>query len=152
MTLSYLRFCRMFTSGSSHPLSFGHPNYIYIKKTCSTHGRVRNAYTSVERIEVLYADGRIILVAARKEIRFDNMAWFQQATWSVSSTLQWAFVFRKRMAFLGKLSDHQLLKKDYFMDLVDTEQSKSHTTHIKIVIDGCNSIAFDWINKHTISL
>jgi hypothetical protein len=26
---------------------------------------------------------------------------------------------------------------------------KSHTTHIKIFIDGCNSIQFNWINKHT---
>jgi hypothetical protein len=27
---------------------------------------------------------------------------------------------------------------------------KSHATHIKIFIDSCNSIQFDWINKHTI--
>jgi hypothetical protein len=33
-----------------------------------------------------------------------------------------------------------------------TGWSKSHATHIKIFIDGCNSIQFDWINKHTISL
>jgi hypothetical protein len=32
------------------------------------------------------------------------------------------------------------------------ELSKSHATHIKIFIDGCNSVQFDWINKHTISL
>jgi hypothetical protein len=30
--------------------------------------------------------------------------------------------------------------------------SKSHATHIKICIDGCNSIQFDGISKHTISL
>jgi hypothetical protein len=30
--------------------------------------------------------------------------------------------------------------------------SKSHATHIKIFIDGCNSIQFDCINKHIISL
>jgi hypothetical protein len=30
--------------------------------------------------------------------------------------------------------------------------SKSHATHIKIFSVGCNSIQFDWINKHTISL
>jgi hypothetical protein len=35
---------------------------------------------------------------------------------------------------------------------VYTEWSKSHATHIKISIDGCNSIQFDWINKHTILL
>jgi hypothetical protein len=29
---------------------------------------------------------------------------------------------------------------------------KSHTTHTKIFIDGCNSIQFNWINKHTILL
>jgi hypothetical protein len=34
----------------------------------------------------------------------------------------------------------------------NTEWSKSHANHIKIFIDGCNSIKFDWINKHTISL
>jgi hypothetical protein len=33
-----------------------------------------------------------------------------------------------------------------------TGWSKSHTTRIKIFINGCNSIQFDWINKHTISL
>jgi hypothetical protein len=33
-----------------------------------------------------------------------------------------------------------------------TGWSKSHATHIKIVIDGWNLIQFDWINKHTISL
>jgi hypothetical protein len=33
-----------------------------------------------------------------------------------------------------------------------TGWSKSHATHIKIFIDGCNSVQFDWINKHTISL
>jgi hypothetical protein len=30
--------------------------------------------------------------------------------------------------------------------------SKSHTTYIKIFTDGCKSIQFDWINKHTILL
>jgi hypothetical protein len=29
---------------------------------------------------------------------------------------------------------------------------KSHATHIEIFIDGCNSVHFDWINKHTILL
>jgi hypothetical protein len=33
-----------------------------------------------------------------------------------------------------------------------TGWSKSHATHIKIFIDGCGSIQFNWINKHTISL
>jgi hypothetical protein len=33
-----------------------------------------------------------------------------------------------------------------------TGWSKSHVIHIKIFIDGCNSIQFDWINKHTMSL
>jgi hypothetical protein len=30
--------------------------------------------------------------------------------------------------------------------------SKSNATHIKVFFEGCNSIQFDWINKHTISL
>jgi hypothetical protein len=29
-----------------------------------------------------------------------------------------------------------------------TGRSKSHANHIKIFIDGCNSIQFNWINKH----
>jgi hypothetical protein len=33
-----------------------------------------------------------------------------------------------------------------------TGWSKSHATHIKIFIDGCNSVQLDWINKHTLSL
>jgi hypothetical protein len=33
-----------------------------------------------------------------------------------------------------------------------TEWSKSHATHIKIFIHGCDSIQFDWINKHAMSL
>jgi hypothetical protein len=33
-----------------------------------------------------------------------------------------------------------------------TEWSKSHATHIKIFIDGCNLIQFDWINKHNIAV
>jgi hypothetical protein len=33
-----------------------------------------------------------------------------------------------------------------------SEWSKSHATRIKIFIDSCNSVQFDWINKHTISL
>jgi hypothetical protein len=33
-----------------------------------------------------------------------------------------------------------------------TGWSKSHAAHIKIFIDGCNSIQLDWINKHTVSL
>jgi hypothetical protein len=33
-----------------------------------------------------------------------------------------------------------------------TRWSKSHATHIKIFSGGCNSVQFDWINKHTISL
>jgi hypothetical protein len=35
---------------------------------------------------------------------------------------------------------------------LNTEWSKSQATHIKIFIDGCNSIQLDWVNKHTISL
>jgi hypothetical protein len=34
----------------------------------------------------------------------------------------------------------------------NTEWCKSHATYIKIFIDGCSSIQFSWINKHTISL
>jgi hypothetical protein len=37
------------------------------------------------------------------------------------------------------------------VDVVYTGWSNSHTTHIKI-FDGCNSVQFDWINKHTILL
>jgi hypothetical protein len=33
-----------------------------------------------------------------------------------------------------------------------TGWSKSHVNHIKIFIDGCNSIQLDWINKHTIAV
>jgi hypothetical protein len=33
-----------------------------------------------------------------------------------------------------------------------TEWSKSHATHIKMFIGGCNSIQFDWINKHNIAV
>jgi hypothetical protein len=36
--------------------------------------------------------------------------------------------------------------------LVHTGWSKSRATHIKICIDGCNSIQLHWINKHTILL
>jgi hypothetical protein len=34
----------------------------------------------------------------------------------------------------------------------NTGWSKSHGTHVKIFIGGCNSTQFDWINKHTLSL
>jgi hypothetical protein len=33
-----------------------------------------------------------------------------------------------------------------------TVWSKSHAARIKIFIDGCNSIQFDWINEHSIAL
>jgi hypothetical protein len=36
--------------------------------------------------------------------------------------------------------------------VISTGWSKCHAAHIKIYIDGCNSIQFDWINTHTISL
>jgi hypothetical protein len=32
------------------------------------------------------------------------------------------------------------------------QDDRSQATHIKIFVDGCNSIQHDWINKHTISL
>jgi hypothetical protein len=34
----------------------------------------------------------------------------------------------------------------------NTERSKIHASHIKIFIDGCNSIQFDYISTYTISL
>jgi hypothetical protein len=34
----------------------------------------------------------------------------------------------------------------------NTEWSKSHANYTKIFTDGCNSVQFDWINKHTMSL
>jgi hypothetical protein len=44
-----------------------------------------------------------------------------------------------------------LLKSSSSVVLDSTEWSRSHPTHIKIFIDGFNSIQFDWINEHTTS-
>jgi hypothetical protein len=38
------------------------------------------------------------------------------------------------------------------MSAISTGRSKSHVTHIKTLIYGCNSVQFDWINNHTTSL
>jgi hypothetical protein len=37
-------------------------------------------------------------------------------------------------------------------DEVDAGWSKSHAIHFKIFIDGCNSIKFDWVNKHYVAV
>jgi hypothetical protein len=50
-----------------------------------------------------------------------------------------------------RLNPSQFYLLNFHIFSVYTELS-SHTTHIKIFIDGCNSIQFYWINKHTISL
>jgi hypothetical protein len=44
---------------------------------------------------------------------------------------------------------HHLL---WFVHYNDTGWLRNHAAHIKIFIDGSNSIQFDWINKHTVSL
>jgi hypothetical protein len=40
----------------------------------------------------------------------------------------------------------------WYFRSVSSGWSKSHTAHIKIFTDDCNSIYFNWINKHIISL
>jgi hypothetical protein len=45
-----------------------------------------------------------------------------------------------------------IIKLPLIFNLFCTQWLKSHATRIKILTDGCNSVQFDWINKHTVSL
>jgi hypothetical protein len=68
-----------------------------------------------------------------------------------------AFCWRQNVHFLsvfisGFEAFHVFWNYTILFMTVYTQWSKSHATHIKIFIDDCNSIQFDWINKHTISL
>jgi hypothetical protein len=52
----------------------------------------------------------------------------------------------------GRNSDSKRRKCDPWPGTSPTVWSKSHATHIKLVIDCCNSIKFDWINRHNIAV
>lgn len=86
---------------------------------------MRKPCMSVEITEVLYVDGRIILIAALKETRFDSVAWFQTAT-CVCKSLDSSWQAERPW----------LQERQCFMRLVTTELLRSDVARIKIITVG----------------